>query len=70
MILTVNLDIDRRPFVTRSNYYNFLDLIIEIGGFMMFLKFWIAIILSYNIYDSYSTYISRKIRKEIIARNH
>ena len=36
----------------------------------MILKFFIAVIGAYSLYGSYSTYISRKIRKEMIARNH
>jgi hypothetical protein len=53
-----------------NNYYSFLDYLIDIGGYMMILKFLIAVIGAYSLYGSYSTYISRKIRKEMIARNH
>mgnify|MGYP004543765895 CR=1 FL=1 len=70
LILTILLDIDTKPMVTVFHYYNFLDYLIDLGGFMMILKFFVAIICIYSIYGSYSTYISRKIRKEMIARNH
>jgi hypothetical protein len=66
----ITLDIDSKPQVTVNHYYNFLDYLIDIGGYMMILKFFIAIIGAYSLYGSYSTYISRKIRKEMIARNH
>ena len=55
---------------TVNHYYSFLDYLIDLGGYMMILKFFVAIICIYSIYGSYSTYISRKIRKEMIARNH
>jgi hypothetical protein len=69
-ILTISLNIDPKPFVTVNHYYSFIDYLIDLGGYMMILKFFVACITAYSIYDSYSTYVSRKIRKEMIARNH